>query len=86
MVTRQLACVLVVLGSGCASSQSSGSGEALRPIGDLHQQIGIGRVLFGADGAVGGHTPLSAWRAFRKLPLTEEEFRVIARNVPPHMR
>lgn len=62
------------------------SAHVSRRLATRIRQIGVGRVLFGADGAVGGHTPLSAWRAFRKLPLTEEEFRVIARNVPPHMR
>ena len=34
--------------------------------------IGLDRILYGSDGP-----PLPNWRAFRKLPLTEEEFRKI---------
>ena len=50
------------------------------------RQLGVHRVLFGSDGAVGGNSPLASWRAFQKLPLTEREFTVIKRNVPPYMR
>jgi predicted TIM-barrel fold metal-dependent hydrolase len=53
----------------------------------LHQ-LGLQRVLFGSDHAPGGSndTPKDAWEAFRRLPLTEEEFRTIAGNVAPYMR
>jgi predicted TIM-barrel fold metal-dependent hydrolase len=50
------------------------------------REIGIGRVLFGSDGNfAGGVTPAHAWRDFRKLPLTEAEFRTIESNVTPYM-
>jgi predicted TIM-barrel fold metal-dependent hydrolase len=46
------------------------------------RQIGIGRILYGSDGP-----PNESWKAFRsKVPLTEDEFRVIANNVAPYMR
>ena len=43
--------------------------------------IGLDRILYGSDGP-----PLPNWRAFRKLPLTEEEFRQIERNIAPYLR
>ncbi len=46
------------------------------------RQLGIGRILYGSDAS-----PQEAWKALRStLPLTEEEFRVIANNVAPYMR
>jgi predicted TIM-barrel fold metal-dependent hydrolase len=51
------------------------------------REIGIGRVLFGSDGYFGGGvTPAHAWADFRKLPLTEAEFRTIESNITPYMR
>jgi uncharacterized protein len=50
------------------------------------RQIGMQRILFGSDGATGGNAPpREAWAVFRKLPLTEAEFRTIAVNVPPYL-
>lgn len=49
------------------------------------RQIGLGRILFGSDGATGGNAPpREAWAAFLKLPLTADELRTIALNPPPH--
>jgi predicted TIM-barrel fold metal-dependent hydrolase len=50
------------------------------------RQLGVQRVLFGSDGAVQGNSPLVTWKAFRKIPLSEDEIRTIQRNVPPYMR
>lgn len=51
------------------------------------RQIGVERVLYGSDSAQGGNLrPREAWAAFRRLPLTEEEFAQIARNLPPYFR
>lgn len=52
------------------------------------RQFGLQRVLFGSDRAPGGanDTPKDAWAAFRRLPLSEEEFRIVAENVAPYMR
>lgn len=43
--------------------------------------IGLDRILYGSDGP-----PLANWKAFRKLPLTEQEFQMIERNVAPYLR
>ena len=45
------------------------------------RRIGLSRILYASDAP-----PAEAWQAFRKLPLTEEEFRIIAGNVAPYMR
>jgi len=51
------------------------------------RQLGTERVLFGSDATLPGATPGDAWTALLKLlPLTADEFRAIAANVPPYMR
>jgi hypothetical protein len=51
------------------------------------RQLGVGRVLFESDGFGGGNVaPQDAWAAFRRLPLSEEEFGTIATNLTPYMR
>jgi uncharacterized protein len=61
--------------------------ETARRAATLIRQLGTERILFGSDATLPNFTPRDAWAAFRKaLPLTEEEFRVIAANVPPYLR
>ena len=52
------------------------------------RQLGVHRVLYGSDVAVGGNLPpRQGWAAIRGLlPLTDDEFRTIAENVAPYMR
>jgi len=51
------------------------------------RKLGIERVVFGSDAAVPGATPGDAWAALHKvLPLTDDEFRTIAANVPPYLQ
>jgi predicted TIM-barrel fold metal-dependent hydrolase len=51
------------------------------------RQIGLNRVLYGTDSAQGDNLrPREAWAAFRKLPLTEAEFRQVAGNVAPYFK
>jgi uncharacterized protein len=51
------------------------------------RQVGVDRVLYGSDAAVGENLrPREAWAAFRRLPLTDREFDRIARNVAPYVR
>ena len=50
------------------------------------RQLGVERVLYGSDGAVGENSPQNALKAFRQLPLTPDEFRTIESNVAPYMR
>jgi len=51
------------------------------------RQVGVGRVLWGSDGAFGGGmTPEQALRAYRELPLSRDEFETIDSNIAPYMR
>lgn len=51
------------------------------------RELGVQRVLYGSDGAAGENLrPREAWAAFRRLPLSSEEFAVIEANVAPYMR
>jgi predicted TIM-barrel fold metal-dependent hydrolase len=52
------------------------------------RQLGVRRVLYGTDMAGDGNLPpVDSWALFRRrVPLTDEEFRVIAGNVAPYMR
>jgi predicted TIM-barrel fold metal-dependent hydrolase len=52
------------------------------------REIGLQRILYGSDMAIGGNaTAQESWRAHRaKLGLTEAEFKTIADNVAPYMR
>ena len=62
--------------------------ETLELVAKRLRQFGLRRVLFASDRAPGGSndTPKDAWEAFRRLPLTEQEFRTVAENVAPYMR
>ncbi len=63
------------------------SGDELQQIAARIRKLGIERVLYGSDAAVNALAyPQAGWAAFRRLPLTEAEFGVIANNVAPHMR
>jgi len=50
------------------------------------RQLGVERVLWGADGAAGGTTPTAAWKAFTETPLTPREIETIRSNVAPYLR
>jgi predicted TIM-barrel fold metal-dependent hydrolase len=50
------------------------------------RQLGLGRVLFGSDGAIPGNSPREYWTRFHRLPLTDAEFRTIEANVTPYMK
>ena len=51
------------------------------------RRLGTERLVFGSDATLPNLTPGDAWTALRKLlPLTDDEFRAIAANVPPYMR
>jgi predicted TIM-barrel fold metal-dependent hydrolase len=50
------------------------------------RQVGLERVLYGSDAAVGDNLrPREGWAVFRRLPLTEDEFAQIVRNVAPYL-
>ncbi|TFW02975.1 hypothetical protein E4K72_13220 [Oxalobacteraceae bacterium OM1] len=49
------------------------------------RQVGVARVLYGSDAAVGDNLrPRDAWAAFRRLPLAPQEIERIAGNVAPY--
>jgi predicted TIM-barrel fold metal-dependent hydrolase len=51
------------------------------------RQVGASRILYGSDAATGDNLrPAEAWATFRTLPLTEEEFALIAGNVAPYLK
>jgi predicted TIM-barrel fold metal-dependent hydrolase len=50
------------------------------------RQVGVSRILYGSDAAVGDNAPRSGWASFRRLPLTKREFESIAGNVAPYLR
>lgn len=51
------------------------------------RQLGLERVLFGSDAAVGGSLrPPEGWAAVRRLPLTDAEAARIADNLVPYLR
>ena len=65
----------------------SKSPEAPAKVVARMRQIGLGRILYGSDGPVAeSASPLDSWKQTRTLPLTEDEFRIIAGNVAPYLR
>jgi predicted TIM-barrel fold metal-dependent hydrolase len=50
------------------------------------RQIGIERIVYGSDAPTPNNVPRLAWAEFRKLPLTDAEFRTIEKNVAPYLR
>lgn len=53
------------------------------------RQIGVKRILYGSDAAVGSNPnlqPREAWEAFSRLGLTKKEIKTIAKNVAPYLR
>ncbi len=51
------------------------------------RQVGVERIVYGSDAALGDNLrPREGWAAFRRLPLKEDEFARIARNVAPYLQ
>jgi len=64
------------------------SPDTAKAVAERMRQIGIERILYGTDGPIAdSQTPKEGWDGTRaKLPLTSEEFGVIAGNVAPYLR
>jgi predicted TIM-barrel fold metal-dependent hydrolase len=61
--------------------------DQLRLAATRIREVGVRRILYGSDAATGGNLPpREGWAAFRRLPLSDSEFRTIAGNIPPYMR
>lgn len=72
-----------------AAAITSDPAETMRAIAQRLRQIGLKRILYGSDAAATADAPPTAlrWARLRhKLPLTNEELKVIADNVAPYMR
>ena len=68
---------------------SGNTGETMQAIVRRIRRIGLKRILYGSDAAATADAPPTSlrWARLRhKLPLTNEELKVIAGNVAPYMR
>lgn len=53
----------------------------------LIRRIGVKRILYGTDAALGNNLrPRESWEAFCQLPLSKEEIKTIAKNVAPYLK
>ncbi len=81
---RRMVNVLFDVASVVTANQKT---EALAMIARRLRQIGLEKLVFGSDSARGFNPPSGqAWQNFRRLPLTESEFALIARNTAPYLR
>jgi predicted TIM-barrel fold metal-dependent hydrolase len=61
--------------------------EQLQLVARRIREIGVEHILYGSDAAASPLAyPKAGWAAFRRLPLTDAEFGIIANNVAPYMR
>jgi uncharacterized protein len=60
--------------------------ETAERIVERIRQLGVRRMLFGSDAAAPSNLPAMTWAAFRKLPLTDAEFRTIESNIATYAR
>jgi len=71
--------------ASCADTAISAAHAAL--LVKRIRQVGVNRVLYGSDAAVGDNLrPRESWTAFSRLPLTRAELARIAHNVAPYLR
>lgn len=68
-----------------STTTSDATPKTLDLIARTLRQIGLKRILFASDRYSANDTPKVAWRAFRELPLTDEEFQIVATNVAPYV-
>jgi len=72
-----------------AAAITSDPAATMREIAGFIRRIGLQRVLYGSDAAATSDAPPTSlrWARLRaRLPLTNEELRVVADNVAPYMR
>ncbi len=63
------------------------SAEVSELLVKLIRQIGVKRILYGTDSALGNNLlPRESWAAFRQLKLSKKEIQTIAGNVAPYFR
>ncbi len=70
-----------------ATLTSGETAEGLRRDAALIRKVGVRRVLYGTDTSPPNPPARVSWGLFRGLvPLTDDEFRIIASNVAPYLR
>jgi uncharacterized protein len=72
-----------------AAAITSDPAATMREIAGFIRRIGLQRVLYGSDAAATSDAPPTSlrWARLRgRLPLTNEELRVVADNIAPYMR
>lgn len=72
-----------------AAAITNNPSETMQEIARFLRQIGLKRILYGSDAAATPDAPPTSlrWARLRgKLPLTNNELRVVANNVAPYMR
>jgi predicted TIM-barrel fold metal-dependent hydrolase len=74
--------------TNCVTLRHDQSEEEVTLIAKRLRQVGLRRIFFGSDMSTDTNPPIGPWwRAFRgKIPLTDEELRIIADNIPPYMQ
>jgi predicted TIM-barrel fold metal-dependent hydrolase len=70
-----------------SNAHPTNSAEVSELLVELIRRIGVKRILFGSDAAVGNNLrPRESWEAFRQLKLSQKEIKTIAGNVAPYFR
>ena len=70
-----------------ASAHPTNSPERSALLAKRIRQVGVKRILFGADAAIDPNLrPRESWAEFCKLDLTDREIKTIASNQPPYLR
>jgi predicted TIM-barrel fold metal-dependent hydrolase len=72
-----------------AAAITSNPSQTMQEIAGFIRRIGLKRILYGSDAAATSDAPPTSlrWARLRgKLPLTNEELRIVANNVAPYMR
>ena len=69
------------------SAHPTNSAELSELLVRLIRRIGVKRILYGSDAALGNNLrPRESWEAFRQLKLSKKEIKTIAGNVAPYFR
>ena len=70
-----------------SNAHPTNSAEVSELLVKLIRRIGVKRILYGSDSALGNNLlPRESWDAFRRLKLSEKEIKTIAGNVAPYFR
>jgi uncharacterized protein len=69
-----------------SSAHASNSPERTAHLLKRIRQIGVKRILYGTDSAIGTNLPLEGWTQLTRIGLTEKELKTIAKNRPPYLK